>query len=237
MRCEQRAASFLRTNGLGVSSISFAGGFTGGCGFSYKDSIADGLQAIHQAEILGADTVIVVGGSRHGHTSRHAQRLVVDGLRAMAASAEQSQIKLSLLPMHEFFSKRWTFLNSLDQALDLLTEVGHPQVGLAFDAYHLGDESGLIDRIPEIAPITGIVQISDRTRAPQSESDRCLPGEGNLPLPELIQAFQKGGFTGYFDIQVWSGRAWQANYTHLIEQCHAAVKDLSRRVAVRTQGH
>ncbi len=226
---EERAAEMLTRARLPVSSLSFAGGFTGGCGLSYIEAIADGRQAIDQAEAIGAKTVIVVGGSRHGHTLGHSRRLVVDGLRQLADFAELAGVKLSVLPMHPFFSKRWTFLNSLDQALEVLRAVDHPQVGLAFDAYHLWEESQLLERIPEIAPLTHIVQIGDSNGSPQSEQDRRMPGEGIIPLPKIIQAFQLAGFAGYFDIQVWSGNVWKSNYTHLIEQTHAAVKVMSLR--------
>ena len=119
-------------------------------------------------------------------------------------------------------------MNSLDHALDVLDEIGNPYVCLAFDAYQLWQEPRLLERIPEIAGMTGIVQLSDGDHSPTSEKDRLLPGEGKIPLPEIIQAFQMAGYAGYFDIQVWSGNVWKSNYLHLIEQSHAAVKAMSR---------
>ena len=223
---EKRSAEMLQRARLGVASLSFAGGFTGGCGFSYLEAIADSRQAIKEAAVLGAKNVIVVGGSKNGHTARHSRRLVVDALRELGDDATQAQTKLALLPMHTFFSNRWTFLNSLDLALEVIHEIGHPQVCLAFDAYHLWQEPRLMERIPQIAPLTGVVQISDAESAPMSDSDRRLPGEGCIPLTSLIQAFQTAGFAGYFDIQVWSGNVWKSNYAHLIEQSHATVKSM-----------
>ena len=93
-------------------------------------------------------------------------------------------------------------------------------------------ESRLLERIPEIAGMTGIVQLSDCDRFPTSDKDRLLPGEGQIPMTEIIQSFQMAGFAGYFDIQVWSGNVWKSNYVHLIEQSHAAVKAMSHRAAV-----
>lgn len=226
---ERRAAQALTDARLTVSSLSFAGGFTGGCGFSYLEAIEDGMQAIDQAEIVGAKTVICVSGSKHGHTVRHSRRLVVDGMRQMADYAERAGVTLSLLPMHRQFSKKWTYLNSLDETLDVLGLIRSSHVGLAFDTYQMFEEPDLLSRIPEIAPITNIVQLSDSNRVPCSEQDRRMPGEGVLPLTELIQGFQSAGYAGYFDIQVWSGNVWKSNYTHLIEQSHAVVKGMSLR--------
>ncbi len=229
---EQRAAEVLQKARLPVSSLSFAGGFTGGCGFSYVDAVADAKQAIEEARVLGAANVIMVSGSQNGHTGRHSRRMVVDAMRELGQLAAIDQIQLSLLPMHQFFSKRWTFLNSLDQALDVIDQIANSQVRLAFDAYQLSEEPRLLERIREIAALTGIVQLSDSDRAPISEKDRLLPGEGKIPLTEVVQAFQTAGFAGYFDIQVWSGNVWKSNYVHLIEQSHAVVKAMSHRAAV-----
>lgn len=229
---DQRAAEMLQKARLSVASLSFAGGFTGGCGFSYLEAVNDGRQAIDQARVLGAKNVIVVGGSQNGHTVRHSRRLVVDGLKELGDLAAHAGTRLCVLPMQSFFSKRWTFLNTLDHALDVINQISHPSVCLAFDAYHLWQEPRLLERIPEIAPLTGIVQISDSDRLPTSDQDRLLPGEGLIPLTNLIQAFQLAGYAGYFDIQVWSGNVWKSNYAHLIEQSHAVVTSMSHREAI-----
>ena len=232
---EERAAEALTRARLQVSSISFAGGFTGGCGLGYLEAIEDGRMAIDQARIVGAKTVVVVGGSANGHTVRHSHRMVKDGLRQLADFAELAQVTLSILPMHPVFQKRWTFLNTLDQTLDLLSQVDHPSVGLAFDAYHLWKEPRLLERIPELVPMTNIVQLSDSHPTAESEQDRLLPGQGVIPLPELIQTFQAASYAGYFDIQVWSGNVWKSNYAHLIEQTHATVKEMSLLAAKSIQ--
>lgn len=224
---ESRAAEMLQKAKLSVSSLSFAGGFTGSCGFSYLEAIDDGRQAIEQARIVGARNLIVAGGSQNGHTVRHSHRMVVDALRILTPVAALHQIKLSLLPMHALFSRKWTFLNSLDQALEMIDEINHPQVCLAFDAFQLVDEPRLIERIPEIAKLTGIVQLSDRGRSSASNQDRLMPGEGRIPLESLVQAFQLAGYDGYFDIQVWSSKVWRSNYSHLIEQTHSTAKAMS----------
>lgn len=224
---EERAAEALNRARLQVSSLSFAGGFTGGCGFSYLEAVADGRHGIEQARMVGAKTVIMVGGSTNGHTTRHSQRLVIDGLRQLADDAARSQVMLSVLPMHQVYSQRWTFLNGLDQTLEILSRIDNPYVGLAFDTFHLWRESRLLERIPEIVPLTNIIQLSDGLESAQSEHDRLMPGEGIIPLPRLIQTFQAEGYSGYFDIQVWSGNVWRSNYTHLIEQTHATVKGMS----------
>ncbi len=216
---EELAADVIRDADVGVSSLSFVGGFTGRHGFSFQDALADARDAICEAELLGAENLIVVGGARNHHTIRHSRRLVTEALRELSEFAMLHGVRLSLLPMHNFFAPTWTFLHTLDETLELLDNVNHPSVGLAFDTYHLWREPHLIERIPELVPLTGVVQISDSRRAPQTDSDRCFPGEGRIPLHDIVRAFRQAGYEGYFDVQVWSDEGWAKSSAEVIRLC------------------
>ena len=216
---EAAAADVIRENDVGVASLSFAGGFTGRNGFSFQDALADARDAICEAELLGAENLIVVGGARNHHTVRHCRRLVVEALRELSEFAMLHGVRLSLLPMHNFFAPTWTYLHTLDETLELLDNVHHSSVGLAFDTYHLWREPRLIERIPELVPLTGVVQVSDSRRAPQTDSDRCFPGEGRIPLTDIVRAFQQAGYDGYFDVQVWSDEGWAKTSEEVTQLC------------------
>ena len=217
---EELAADVIREAEIGVSSLSFAGGFTGRNGFSFQDALADARDAICEAELLGAENVIVVGGARNHHTIRHSRRLVTDALRELSEFAMLHGVRLSLLPMHSFFAPTWTYLHTLDESLEVLDNVNHPSVGLAFDTYHLWREPRLLERIPELVPFTGVVQVSDSRRAPQTDSDRCFPGEGRIPLTDIVRAFQQAGYDGFFDVQVWSDDGWAKSSAEVVQLCH-----------------
>jgi sugar phosphate isomerase/epimerase len=171
--------------------------------------------------------VIVVSGTRNGHTNKHCRRLILDALLELADSAVQRGVKLLLLPMHEYFSTSWTFLNSLDEALDVLNRINHRSVRLAFDTYQMWKEPQLLDRIPEIASMTGIVQISDALQEPQSHAERYNPGDGVIPLGQIIQGFQQAGFDGYYDVQVWSKLGWSGDYPATSMQCRETILRLA----------
>ncbi len=221
---EEAAAEMIRDADVGVASLSFVGGFTGRHGFSYRDAVADGRDAILDAALLGAENVIVVGGSRNFHTVTHCRRLVVQALGELSEFALLHGVKLSLLPMLNFFSPTWTFLHTLDDTLDLLSQVNQPSIGLAFDTYHLWREPHLIERIPQLVPFTNVVQISDSRRAPQTDSDRCFPGEGHIPLSDIMRAFQHAGYEGYFDLQVWSDEGWAKSSEEVSRLCRDSVQ-------------
>lgn len=216
----ERAIEALDESGLSVSSLSWAGGFTGAQGISLADALDDAREAIAAAAALKAPTLVVVGGGRGGHTVRHSQRLVVKALQELGDFAGERGVRLALQPMLPCpHFRRWTYLNTIDSTLDLLAACRHRAVRLAFDVYQLWHEPNLIERIPAIADYVAHVQLSDCPRVPAAEYEGCLPGDGIIPVGGVVQAFLDGGYEGWFDIQVWSEQVWASDYTRALESC------------------
>ena len=90
--------------------------------------------------------------------------------------------------MHPGCAADWTFLNAIDDVLDVIHAVASPQVKMVVDTYHLGLDPRLIDRIGEIAKFIAIVQLGDARRPPRGEQNRCRLGEGIVPLGEIVAA-------------------------------------------------
>ena len=63
-----RAIELLAEFQLEPTSLSWIGGFTGSDGRPYTDAIADGMEAICDAEAIGVQTLIVLAGGRNSHT-------------------------------------------------------------------------------------------------------------------------------------------------------------------------
>lgn len=232
---EELSADLIRDAGLGVSSLSFAGGFTGASGQSYLDAVADARDAIVEAQQLGAENLIVVSGARNCHTIRHSRRLLVEALLELADFAGKRNVRLCLLPMKSSFADSWTFLNTLDESIDLLDAINHPHVRLAFDTYQLWQEPRVADRISTIARRTGVVQIGDSKTTPeQDQEERCGPGEGRIPLEEIVRAFQRAGFDGYYDVQVWSNSGGSKDYPAAASRFHESVLRLAGQPVTTT---
>lgn len=169
---DERGIELLRDAGLAVSNVLWAGGFTGSNGHTHQESIDDALEAIELAAALGSGCLIVYSGSRAGHTTNHARRLLVSALKALAPRAERCGVKLALEPMHPQCAGEWTFLSCLDETLSVLDQVNSPQVQLAFDTYHLGWSAETRERIPSIAARTAIVHLGDGRPPVDNEQDR-----------------------------------------------------------------
>ncbi|MFO0918272.1 MAG: sugar phosphate isomerase/epimerase [Planctomycetaceae bacterium] len=217
---DEAVAARLREFGLKGTSLSFAGGFTGSLGFSYEEALEDAREAVRQTARLGVETLILVTGGRNGHTMRHCRRTVKEALWLLADEAGDCGVRVALLPMHARFQAESTFLHGLDDTLGLLDELSHPHTGLVFDSAQLWDTPELLSRIPQIAPRTFVVQLTDSPVDPRANLDRCLPGRGTLPLTEIVQQFLSHGYQGLFDIQVWSEAVWRMSQTEVISACN-----------------
>lgn len=205
---EQQAVERIAAAELSVSSLSFIGGFTGSAGMNYREAMADAYSTLFTAAALRAECLVVCPGSRGRYTARHERRVVIHAIRELAIAAEEFGLTLALQPMQPKFAHRWTSLHTLDETLEMLDEVDRPNVGMVLDTFHLGHDRELVERIPDFTDRIAIVQLSDAPVHPESLYDRRLPGDGVLPLREIVAALLENDYRRSFDLQVWSETLW-----------------------------
>jgi sugar phosphate isomerase/epimerase len=135
------------------------------------------------AEGLGAPAVNVVHfGGRAVPFDQMAD--VLGGVAARAARHDL-QILLEFLP--------GTGIPDLSVALALVRSVGRDNLRVMLDTWHLARTGGgPDDLVGDAATLIGGLQVSDRCRVQDSQpyvsmSGRYLPGEGELPLLELVR--------------------------------------------------
>ncbi len=223
---EGKGAELLAESELAVSSLLWAGGFTGSDGRSHKESVEDAIDAVRLAADLKAGCLIVYTGSRSGHTHNHARRLFKSALKELSPVASERGVSLAVEPMHEGCAADWTFLTNLSETLDLMQAIDCPQLKLAFDAYHLGQDRTALDRIPEIAPLTAIVQLGDAKQPPNGEQNRCRLGDGDVPLQEIVTSLIEAGYGGFFDVELMGEDVENADYAELIQQSKQTFAEL-----------
>src|SRR6056297_960924 len=115
----ERTVELIEEVQLSVTSLSWAGGFTGSDGRPFDDAIADAMLAIRQAANLRADTLIVLAGGRNNHIRNHVRRTLVEALRRISCVAEEFGVQLSLEPMHAGCGEEWSFVNDLESCLSI----------------------------------------------------------------------------------------------------------------------
>ena len=223
---EAKGIELLRASPLEASHLLWAGGFTGSDGRSFRESIEDAAEALQTAADLRAECLVVYSGARAGHTHNHARRLIRDALRELAPQATDLGVVLAVEPMHPGCATEWTFLTTIDDALQLLEAVDSPQVKLVFDTYHLGQDSGIAGRVAQIAQHVAIVQLGDAKGPPSGEQNRCRLGEGIVPLKEIVDALKDAGYDGYYDVELLGEEIEISDYHSLVEHAKQAFEAL-----------
>lgn len=223
---DQRGADLLREHGLSVSSLSWAGGFTGSDGRSHKEGIDDALEAVRLAAMLGADTLLVHTGARAGHTHNHAKRLVKLALKEVLGLAEDLGLALGIEPMHAACCADWTYLTTLAEARELLGELASPALKLVVDTYHLCQDDQSLEALADADLIdqVALVQLGDSRVPPAGEQNRCRLGEGALPLGATIDRLVTNGYRGYWEVELLGEDVETTDYRDLLCQTKQALE-------------
>ena len=226
------ARSILQQGGVRVSSLQWAGGFTGGDGRSFSESVDDALEAVDAAAELEADVVVVHSGCRGGHTRSHAHRLLADALDVLAPEAFARGVTLALKPMHPAAAACDSFLTSPADAVAWVERFDHPAVRIAVDLWQFGHDRGLLDLIPSLVPLTAVVQVADGRGAPVADAERLPPGQGNHPLAALVAALVEQGYGGAFEFAPVGEAVEALGYDEVLRQASATTASWSRLIRV-----
>ncbi len=232
----QEIKALLEQHARSVVSLHHVGGFTGSDGRRFRESVEDAQAGLRLAAQLGASCVVVYSGARGGHTYNHAKRLFRDGLQELAPLAQQLELDLAVESVHPSLPQQLTFLCSLEEVLEILDRVDHPRVKLVLDLYHLGGEAELVQRIPELVSRIALVQLADapapsaQESSPQAEQ-RLLPGEGSLPVQELVAALRQAGYQGPWELELCGPRFTSQDPVEVLQKAKRSFEQLMQGIA------
>lgn len=218
-----RAAELLADAGLGVSCLSWAGGFTGGDGRSLDESIRDGMAAVGMAQRLKAGCLVVMAGGRNNHIDRHRDRLLSHALDDLLMVAEVAGVTLALKPMHATCADEWTFQNSLVETLDLVRRYKSPHLKLVYDHYHFPELVDSPALLRELAPHLALVQLADAKLPHSIEQERCPLDAGVLPVWRTAAALREAGYQGPFDVELMGSEIEMLDCEQLVFDTFAAL--------------
>ena len=221
-----KACELLTEHELAVSSVSWAGGFTGSDGRSYRDSMVDALDAIDTASHLDADTVILLTGGRNNHTKNHARRMILGALEELSEAADAVGVTLAIEPVHPGCGDEWSIMSDVRPTLDLIGSLTRDNVGLVLDTYHLGFDPTILQWLPDVIKHIRIVQLGDGKHLPLGEQNRCLLGEGCVPIPEIVRSLRDAGYDGYFEAEVIGEEVEHLEYDHVLAHTQSYVRQL-----------
>ena len=118
----------------------------------------------------------------------------VDNLRLAADHASGCGVRLGLEPLNRFETD---LVNTVDQGLAMLADIGRDNAGLLLDTFHMNIEE---KNIPAAIRRAGrrIVEFH------ACSSDRGTPGEDHLPWGEIRDALADAGYSGPVVIEAFN---------------------------------
>lgn len=218
---EEKGAELIRDAGLSVSSLCEVGGFTGDCG-SLRDAVVEATDALHLAASLGAHSLVLVTGSRNNHTNKHVRSLVRSALQRLAPIAAELDVQLALHPMCRAGSARWSFIDGIQGALEIVGEMGHSHIGLGFELSQLRTERVHLEQLSDWCSLIKLVTINDidlrhHTSGPNDGSNWR---HANNITCDLVTRLESAGFAGFYELQLAGENYWKHDPQHLLENCH-----------------
>jgi sugar phosphate isomerase/epimerase len=168
------------------------------------DRIKSGIRRLARFEPA---TVFVITGPARDLGADHARELVVQSLRELQEVATEAGVLLSIEPMREENRKSWSQICSLAETVDLIEDVGG-ELGIVYDMWHMWNTPDVLPMTEKHGSRVTGVHVCDHREPTRSELDRLLPGDGTIDMPAMVAALEKGGFTGWWDLEVFSDAAF-----------------------------
>lgn len=186
----------VKHNGLGVPAIG-TGQAWNEEGLSFTDPDADvrraAIERIKSHIPLAArfQAVIIIGLIRGvlkpGVQPAEGELWLAEALSACSRAAAPHGVRLALEPINRYET---TWINSVQQGLDLIQRVGEANFGLLLDTFHMNIEEAQIERsICACGAKIFHFHVAD--------SNRWYPGCGHLDFESILRTLNSTGYTGY----------------------------------------
>ncbi len=87
----------------------------------------------------------VTGHPGEGADPVESRRVLVDGMRQAARVAAANGLTLGLEPLHRNVYGTWSTIGTIPETIDLIDEIGEPNVKVLYDVYHLWDTDDVLE--------------------------------------------------------------------------------------------
>ncbi|QDU96408.1 sugar phosphate isomerase/epimerase family protein [Lignipirellula cremea] len=156
---------------------------------------------------LGIETLVVAGDVVGPLTQQDLDRATASLLQ-LAQAAEQAGVRAAL----EFQAKA-VVGNNLLTAAAMVADTGNPWLGLCLDAFHYyvgpSQESDLACLTTDNLFHVQVCDLADTPREFAADSQRILPGDGDIPLGPIVERLAAIGYDRTVSIELMNPQLWQ----------------------------
>lgn len=197
----------LKTHSLTAPVASYQGGILATQGEPRKEAWELLHRRLDLCNAIGTN-VLVVACDVFAPLDQSDLARVQASLGQLAKAGEAANLKIALE-----FQSRSALGNNLQTAAALVAEVGSTNLGLCFDAFHFYTGSS---KYFDLQLLTAenlfhvqVCDLADRPRELAVDSDRILPGDGDIPLQPIIDHLKSINYAGAVSLEVLNPNIWQ----------------------------
>ena len=104
-------------------------------------------------------------------------------------------------------------LNTIEDALEIMTAADHPDVTTVLDPFHIFRGGGDVESIAKLtATQIAVAHFNDTPAEPprleQHDHSRVMPGEGHLDLARYCELLAATGYTGWLSLELFNEQHW-----------------------------
>jgi 2-keto-myo-inositol isomerase len=193
----------------------------------YQEIKARCQQLCELAQALDCDKIVVVPSpTPEGVGWREIKDESVRVLRELSGVAAPYGVKLA----YEFLGFGWCSVRTLGQCWEIVQKVALDNIGLVIDTCHFyagGSELRTIDAVdPRKIFIFHINDVEERPLDTIEDAHRLLPGEGVIPLDDILARLKQMGFDGLCSIELFRPEYWERDPAKLAAAARAATLDV-----------
>lgn len=146
--------------------------------------------------------------------------------RDLADFAGEHGARVALEPLNASIANIETAIWTLQQGMRIVEAVDRPNFGICLDYWNIWQNAHIDEAIRTAGDRIFLVQISD-WRTPRSFQDRLIPGDGTIPIPDLLLASHAAGYDRPYVVEIFSGDVpnslWKGNLDDVITKSRQGV--------------
>src|SRR5579862_9196119 len=222
LEAERRSAvDRVRAAGLKVSHV-FTRGLTPSDRSRWPEEQARLIHAVEMGAALGAPMLSLTTGPAGPLSWDQAVLALGEGLAPVSEAAAGLGMHVAIeqtLPVRVEIGFVHNFRDSIEAA-------GRTGLRVVMEANYCFGERDLAATIETGASLVGMVQLSDLVPPSTTIPDRAVPGDGVVPLAEIIDLTLAAGYRGVYELEAMGARIEQEGYERACQRGLAVLDQL-----------
>jgi sugar phosphate isomerase/epimerase len=189
---------------------------------------ADLHEAFENAHIVNADAMVITSGCAGSLTWERSADAFANLIDSVVLHPN-----IPLLVEHtNQLRTDISFLHRLRDAVDVAREIG---IGVVMETNACWYERALETTIAESVGVIGLVQVSDASGVSLSTPDRLVPGDGVIPLSDILCQLLSAGYQGFFELEYAGPKIEEEGYAQALKRALTSTSLILRDSCLRAE--